>query len=452
MESTDAGDVSGTTVQCPAGTFKGLREDGAVQFLGIRYATSERFGAPVPYRYPEGVHEMATPCPLAIQESSRLGMQMSGVDVDAIPQEESCQYLSVTVPEGSAGKLPVMIWIHGGSFESLGCDLMSFDRVPLATECGVIVVGIGYRLGVLGFLRDREGKLCNNGILDIIEAVRWVKENISAFGGDADNITLFGESAGGEAIRCVMLAEGTEDLYRRAIIQSAPLTVMTGRGPMEQKMLEELNRMPIDASIDEVKRVQASIASHVTEKGPPKYMKFGPRYGVYPLPDESAIPDRIRSIAKDHDLIIGSTEREVAVFISLRKAIVAMDRFVLTRWLIERVIRKKSLSMFTEPCEGFARKYAELGGKVYLYRFFWMKDYDYIGACHTSDVQLLFGSKGLQGMDISMGKTEAETLEEGRPMRRMWAEFARSGEVPETELEGILRIGRVKLRYTVPNV
>jgi para-nitrobenzyl esterase len=140
------------------------------------------------------------------------------------------------------------------------------------------------------------------------------------------------------------------------------------------------------------------------------------------------------------------------VFISLRKAIVAMDRFVLTRWLIERVIRKKSLSMFTEPCEGFARKYAELGGKVYLYRFFWMKDYDYIGACHTSDVQLLFGSKGLQGMDISMGKTEAETLEEGRPMRRMWAEFARSGEVPETELEGILRIGRVKLRYTVPNV
>jgi para-nitrobenzyl esterase len=172
-------------------------------------------------------------------------------------------------------------------------------------------------------------------------------------------------------------------------------------------------------------------------------MKFGPRYGVYPLPEESAIPDRIKSIAAGHDLIIGSTEREVAVFISLKKAIVAMDRFFLTRWLIERVIRKKSLEMFTDPAEDFARKYAGCGGKVYLYRFFWMKDYDYIGACHTSDVQLLFGSKGLTGMDIAMGKTESQTLEEGKPMRKMWAEFARSGEVRETELAGILRIGRV---------
>lgn len=444
MDSTDAGDVSGTTVQCPAGTFRGLKEGGAVQFLGIRYATSERFGAPAPHKYPEGVHEMSTPCPLAVQLSSKMAMQMSGVDVDAIPQEESCQYLSVTVPCGSAEKLPVMVWMHGGSFEVGGCDMVSYDRLPLVTECNVIVVGVGYRLGVLGFLRDTEGKLCNNGILDIIEGLRWVKENIASFGGDPENITIFGESAGGEAVRCVMLSEGTGDLYRRAIIQSAPIGVMTGRERMEQGMLEEMNRMPVDADLEEVRRTQESIASHVKETGPPKFMKFGPHYGVYPLPAEAEIPDRVKLVASDHDIIIGTTEREVSVFIGLRKGIVAMDRFFMTRWIVESIIRKKSVGMFTKPSEDFAKLYAASGGRTFLYRFYWMKDYDYIGACHTSDVQLLFGAKGLEGMDISMGKKASETLEEGRPMRRMWAEFARSGDVTETELEGILRIGKVE--------
>ncbi len=444
MDATIPDDSNGTIVQCPAGTFKGSRVDGVTHFLGIRYAKSERFGAPVPYRYPEGVHEMTTVCPLAIQNASKMGAYMSGVDVESLAQEESCQYLSVTVPEAPGDKLPVMVWIHGGSFEGGGCDMVSYDRRPLVAECNVIVVGIGYRLGVLGFLKDQSGKLGNNGILDIIEGVRWVKENIQSFGGNPDNITLFGESAGGEAVRCVLLSEGTESLYRRAIIQSAPIGVMTGRRAMEEKMLEELNRMPVDASINEVRKVQTSIASHVTEKGPQRYMIFGPNYGVFPLPEESRIPERVKSIASDHEIIIGTTEREVAVFIGLIKSIVALDKFILTRWIVEAIIRRKTNSMFTKPSEDFAKLYAKSGGKVYLYRFGWMRDYTHIGACHTSDVQLLFGAKGLQGTDISMGKTESETLEEGKPMRRMWAEFARSGEVKETELKGILKIGRIE--------
>ena len=444
MAATGAEAGSETIVQCPAGTFKGHPDSGATQFLGIRYATSERFGAPVPYTYPDGIHEMSEASPLAVQISSEMGERLSGVDVEAMPQEESCQYLSVTVPEGAAEKLPVMVWIHGGSFEVGGCDMVSYDRLPLATECNVIVVGIGYRLGVLGFIKDKDGKLANNGILDIIEGIRWVKTNIESFGGDPENITLFGESAGGEAVKCVVLSEGTEDLYRRAIVQSAPIGIMTNRKELEQKTLEELNRMPMDADIDEVKRVQTHIVSHVKAKGYSNFMKFGPHYGVFPLPEESAIPDRIKLVASDHDIIIGTTAREVAAFVGGRKGIVALDRSVLTRWLVERIMKKISGRLFTKPAEEFASQYAKCGGKVYLYMFSWMKDYDYIGACHTSDVQLLFGSKGLEGMDISMGKTASQTLEEGKPMRKMWAEFARSGEVRETELEGILTIRRVE--------
>lgn len=438
-----ASDGTRTTVKCPAGTFSGRSEKGAMQFLGIRYATSERFCAPAPYKYPEGIHEMTTASPLAIQMTSELGERMLGVNVETVPQEESCQYLTVTVPDGHRDKLPVMVWIHGGAFETGGCDLC--DYMPLVTECNVITVGIGYRLGVLGFLKDKDGKLCNNGILDLIEGMRWVKENISSFGGDPDNITLFGESAGAEAVRCIMLSEGTGDLYRRAVIQSDPMGAMTGRKAMAERMLEELNRMPIDASINEVKRVQASISSHVIEKGPAKFMTFGPNYGVFPLPEESEIPDRVRNIASDHEIIIGGNEREVAVFISTKRIVVALDRFILTRWIIEAIMRKFTNSMFLKPIEDFARQYATHGGDVYLYRFYWMKDYDYIGACHTSDVQLIFGAKGMEGMDIAMGKKEAETLEEGKPMRKMWTEFAKSGEVKETEIKNILRIGKIKV-------
>lgn len=390
MNAADAGDGAGPIVQCPAGTFRGRPDNGSVQFFGIRYATSERFGAPVPYRYPDGINDAATPCPLAVQMSSELVRNMLGVDVDTVPQKENCQYLSVTVPEGSKEKLPVMVWIHGGAFEVGGCDLG--DRRPLVTECDVIVVSIGYRLGVLGFLRDRDGKLANNGLLDLIEGLRWVRENISSFGGDPDNVTLFGESAGAEAVRCLMLSDGTEDLYRRAILQSDPMSSMTNRTAMTEKMLEELNRMPADSDIAEVRKVQASIASHVTEKGPAKYMKFGPNYGVFPLPQESEIPDRVKRIASGHEIIIGTNAREVAVFISTRKGIVALDRFILTRWIIEAIIKRVSVKMFTKPAEEFARQYAINGGTVNLYRFYWMKDYDYIGACHASDVQLLFGA------------------------------------------------------------
>ena len=415
MKETRAGDLGKTIVQCPAGTFSGYRDDGVIHFLGIRYAGSERFGAPVPYRYPDGIHEMISPCPLAVQKSSGTGMRMPGADTGRLPQEESSQYLSVTVPEGRGENLPVMVWIHGGSFESGGCDLISYDRRPLAAECSVIVAGIGYRLGVLGFLKDRSGRLCNNGLLDIIEGLRWIRENISSFGGDPDNITLFGESAGGEAVRCILLSEGTGDLYKRAIIQSAPVGVMSGRRPMEEKMLEELNRMPADADIGEVMRVQAAISSHVTEKGPQKHMIFGPNFGVFPLPEEDGITDRMRLAAPDHDIIIGTTEREAALFIGLRKRIVALDRCFLTRWIIEAAIRKITGSLFTKPSEDFAKQYAACGGTAYVYRFIWMKDYDYIGACHTSDVQLLFGAKGLDGADISMGKTESRRWRRADP-------------------------------------
>ena len=146
-------------VTSSAGTFSGFSEDGVSQYKGIRYAVSERFCPPVPYVYPEGVHSMVNDSPYAVQTAARLETHFNGIDYTKVPQEESCQYLSVTVPEDLSEdeKLPVMVWFHGGSYRNGGCDASCYNRTLLTKEGRIVCVGIYSRLGVLGFVRDREG-------------------------------------------------------------------------------------------------------------------------------------------------------------------------------------------------------------------------------------------------------------------------------------------------------
>ena len=106
--------------------------------------------------------------------------------------------------------------------------------------------------------------------------LRWIHANIEAFGGDPTNVTLFGESAGGDLVRCIMLSKGTDDLYRRAIIQSDPMGTLENREGMEHKILDELNELPLDAPIEQILEAQQAITSHVTERGLAKYLIFAP--------------------------------------------------------------------------------------------------------------------------------------------------------------------------------
>jgi para-nitrobenzyl esterase len=147
------------------------------------------------------------------------------------PQSEDCLGLNVWTPvrSSSSGKLPVMVWIHGGGF-SIGSSGQSvYDGEALATQ-GVVVVSINYRLGVFGFLahpalskESSQGVSGNYGLLDMVAALRWVNRNISAFGGDPDNVTIFGESAGGTAVCLLMVVPEAKGLFQRVISESAAL-------------------------------------------------------------------------------------------------------------------------------------------------------------------------------------------------------------------------------------
>ena len=146
------------------------------------------------------------------------------------PRDEDCLYLNVWSPAcDPAARLPVMVWIHGGGFRVGAGDNLMYNGVNLAAE-GVVVVTVNYRLNVFGFLahpalsaESDHGASANYGLMDQIAALRWVRDNIAAFGGDPDNVTIFGESAGSRSVALLMAAPQARGLFHRGICQSGAL-------------------------------------------------------------------------------------------------------------------------------------------------------------------------------------------------------------------------------------
>ena len=165
---------------------------------------------------------------------------------------EDCLYLDVHAPTG-AGPFPVMVWIHGGAFNT-GAASVFADPTPLVSK-GVIVVGINYRLGAMGFLghpalRDADGSVGNYGIMDQQAALRWVQANIAQFGGDPKNVTIFGESAGGFSVMTHLASPLSAGLFNKAIIQSGAYGVSSQltQAELEKKSVAIAEKVILTAS------------------------------------------------------------------------------------------------------------------------------------------------------------------------------------------------------------
>jgi len=197
-------------------------------FLGIPYARAERWKAPQPVMRLEGVFRATQPGPACPQRgvfTTRLGGYIP-------PQSEDCLNLGVWTPTAAppAEGYPVMVWIHGGSYTGGSWGEPIYDGTSLASQ-GVVVVGFNYRLGSLGWLalpglqkESPDRSTGNYGLLDMLEALRWVQRNIGAFGGNPNNITLFGQSAGGMAVCTLLATPQARGLFHKAIIQSGGCT------------------------------------------------------------------------------------------------------------------------------------------------------------------------------------------------------------------------------------
>jgi para-nitrobenzyl esterase len=209
-------------VEVTGGTIEGIEQDGILIYKGIPFAAPPvgelRWKAPAPVQPWSGIKKTDAFCNACMQAANAMG--------NTSPVSEDCLYINVWTPaKKTDAKLPVIYWVHGGGYSGGSASTPMYDGMGFARK-GVVMVSVAYRLGPFGFLAHPELSMesgngsGNYGILDMIEGLKWVKNNIANFGGDPANVTIFGHSAGGAAISLLAATPLTKGLFHRAICMS----------------------------------------------------------------------------------------------------------------------------------------------------------------------------------------------------------------------------------------
>jgi para-nitrobenzyl esterase len=365
---------------------------------GVRYATASRFEAPSPVEW-DGVLGSTERGPACPQPPSSL-VHVVGNSVEGLTFDENCQVLSVTAPDGASG-LPVMVWFHGGAYVTGSGESVKYDAGLLASE-GVVVVSVSYRLGVFGYLRD------NLGLLDQFVALRWVRDNIAAFGGDPSNVTAFGQSAGADSVYALMLAD-TEGLFHRAILQSAPLGA---RGPERAEMTAALREfVSVDAStpVADILAVQQEVPAMAARFGLAGGMPFGP---VLDDVDLTAVASRV-------ELLVGHTADDGSPYVADQPE----------AWEVVTEL------VFAGPARQLAEDWTKAGGQAATFNFKFKPEGAPLGACHCMELPFLFDPAGWTGAGMLAGQEPDADV--AKTVRGIWAGFARNGmdALPSRSLE-----------------
>jgi len=307
-------------VETTLGRLEGLQHHGHQAYLGIPFAlppTGERrFCAPQPAPPWTGVRDATAFGPSAIQGTHPVpGMAASG------PRDEDCLYLNVYTPASDAAKRPVLFWIHGGGFVLGSGSEALYDGGRLAERGDVVVVTIHYRLGAFGFLYlgahggDEFAATANAGQLDQIAALHWVQTNIAALGGDPDNVTVFGESAGSAAVATLLAMPAARGLFRRAILQSGAANALgnvESGARLAARLLEKAGVATARALRDIP--AQALLKAQHAASGP-----LGAGLGFAPIVDghtllEQPLAAVVKGAARDIEIVIGTNRDEMKLF------------------------------------------------------------------------------------------------------------------------------------------
>lgn len=229
-------DSTGPIVQTTAGKIRGYRLDGTYMFRGVKYADAERFKMPKPVQPWEGVKDCLT---YGFTAPTIRKPVIHNRDVTHgfryWPEHEDCQYLNIWTKDiNNDVKRPVMVWIHGGGYTNgSAIEHKGYEAEGLCTEGDVVVVSLNHRLNILGHLNlgAYGGEYANSGncsIADLVAALQWIHENIANFGGDPDNVTIFGQSGGGGKVMTLLNYPEAAGLFHKAVIQSGCQMVLRG--------------------------------------------------------------------------------------------------------------------------------------------------------------------------------------------------------------------------------
>lgn len=419
------------------GKILALKEEGIIRARSIRYAYSERFKKPVAVEASlSSVIISPEKTPVCPQSLSPLVEKMIGATpVEIFEPDESTQYLSITRPEtvSENEKLPVVVWIHGGSHE-IGCgDLATANPAEWVKEQHIIVVAVSYRLGLFGFLGGDETRPANLGLLDIIEALRWIKANIVDFSGDENNITLLGQSSGGDAIAHLMISEGVEDLFQRVIIQSAPLGLRQKRQKMSAEFLKKTEALKDETDVLKMVEGYKIFVPSIIKYGLKAAMPFGTQYGHFPLCKEEESVEMWKKNAQKFDVLIGLNNDETAFYLKTSEAVNKYFGKGFGLKLMDKAVEKTTALIYGNPAKQFAQTLTEAGGNVYLFRIHSKLKDNHIGAPHCIDLPLIFGNESAwKSSELLKDIPWNRIHENGKNLRALWAEFARTGKISDT--------------------
>jgi para-nitrobenzyl esterase len=405
-----AAERGGSIASVSQGALQGAKVGGLNVFRGVPYARAERFGPPLPFPAWEGVKPAIQPGPTCPQLPSNLEFLMGALTAKRA-MSEACHVVSIWSPD-LQGKRPVMVWIHGGAFVEGGGEEAVYDAAKLAEEGDVVTVTVTYRLGVFGFLCTDELAVANLGLHDQIAALDWVQENIANFGGDPNNVTVFGQSAGGYSIASI-LATTERPLFRRAILQSAPVAItMTeaeGRA-VGRDFLTVLGKPPAAATVDEVLMAQGRVLA--ASMLPITFMPVG----VDPMQPLS--PDGRRL-----DVLAGWTRDDASPFVARALGPAASGNV-----LDDPRTSAGTRDVFAEPTRAMVETLRRQGHRVFDYEITWRPRGSPYGACHCIEHSLLLGHGDREPMLGDAPKEEIERF--GQEARAIWSAFAKSGEAP----------------------
>jgi para-nitrobenzyl esterase len=303
-------------IETTAGPVRGTADRTVQTHLGIPYATARRFRPPDPAPRWTSIRDATRAGPAAPQSPSRLTAALGSMGIGA--QDEDCLTVNIWAPDGATGR-PVLVWLHGGAFTTGAGSQPWYDGARLARELGVVVVVPNYRLGALGFLHmpDAPGWAPNCGLLDQLAALEWTRANVAAFGGDPDRVTVAGQSAGAQSILALLHTPAAGRLFRRAVLQSAPLG-LAPLGPVEaggraRSLLAELGLGPAEHDrLLDVPTGALLAAQDAVARGLARPFQLGPAFQLVAgggVPAELREPD-VTGI----EVVLTTTEHEADAF------------------------------------------------------------------------------------------------------------------------------------------
>jgi para-nitrobenzyl esterase len=451
------------TVRTTAGAVRGKTRRGVQVFRGIPFAAPPvgplRFKPPAPVPAWDGVRDATHAGPWAPQLPSPLEKMLGAPPPKW--DEAGCLTLNVTTPAADGARRPVMFWIHGGAFVNGAGSTPIYDGTKFAEHGDVVVVTVNYRLGAFGFLHlddvlgaDFAGS-GNLGLLDQVAALEWVRDNIEAFGGDPDAVTVFGESAGAMSIGALLGMPRAQGRFHRAILQSGSpaFAARAGAATSVARDLLELAGVGTAAELESVP------AERILE-AQGKLMARGGRLELpfQPTVDGDVLPDvPLRTIASgatgDVPTVIGTTADEMRLFLGLDLGVGQIDDDQLLKQM-KGVFGGKAATVvegyranragctsgdlrtaistdrvFRIPAIRLAEAQVRLGRPTYMYLFTWPSPVmdGKLKSCHALELPFMWDALDTPGLSMLTGDgPERQAIAD--EMHARWIAFGRTGD------------------------